>query len=218
MAHKPRFLVLLIAVVLVLATTAEATPAPRWPSSAGFEQIAQVRGVKVYKDPKADIIRLAAEGRLPAPPHKVQKVLLDYEHQIGVIDRLSESRVLNRGFQWLLVYQRLNLPIISDRDFTLMVRWGGDMQHLWIRYQAMTNRGPPVRRGVERVSNHFGIWELLPISGGQETLARLQVTIDLAGWLPKWLARAGSGKELPRLFEAICRLLLSREKENRACL
>ncbi len=61
-----------IAIGLVLSLPAEATPVSPWLSRAGFEQIALVRGVKVYKDPNADIIRLAAEGRLPAPPHKVQ--------------------------------------------------------------------------------------------------------------------------------------------------
>jgi hypothetical protein len=33
------------------------------------------------------------------------------------------------------------------------------------------------------------------------------VAIDLGGWLPRWMARAGSGKEVPDLFVAMRQLV-----------
>ena len=51
----------------------------------GFEQIARKKGVVVYKHKESDIIRLGAEGRMPASPEEVRAVLLDYEAQRGRI-------------------------------------------------------------------------------------------------------------------------------------
>jgi hypothetical protein len=67
-----------------------------------------------------------------------------------------------------------------------------------------------------RVSNHRGAWELLPISGGKETLLRLEVRIDLAGSVPKWMARSSAGEELPELYASVCRLSVA-NKERKSC-
>ena len=130
------------------------------------------------------------------------QALLDYRGQVGKIARLSESKVLSRSGNSLLVYQRLNLPVISDRDFNLKVSWWRDGDTTWVAYRAI-KRGLPPRDGVVRVSHHLGSWQLRPINNGRQTLVRFQVSIDLAGWLPRWMARSGSGKEVPELFVAI---------------
>jgi hypothetical protein len=201
-----------VALALVVGTTgsvarAERNPLPPYLHDGKFEQIADKRGVKVYKHRSSDIIRIGAQAVFPTPPRRVQRALLDYHRQVGKIARLSEARVLGRGEGQLHVYQRLNLPVISDRDFVLEVRYGrqrGDT--LWLAYRAVTDRGPPPRGGVVRVSHHRGSWELQPARGGKATRVTFQTSIDLGGWLPKWMARAGAGRELPELFAAICRL------------
>lgn len=180
---------------------------------AGYERIAQRRGVSVYKHRTSDIIRLGAEARINAPPDDVLQVLLDYKDQVGVIDRLSESRVLHRGRSTMKVYQRLNLPVIDDRDFTLQVRWGQAGELRWVTYHAMRGGGPAPKDGVVRVTDHAGSWQLWPVDGGKATMARFMVRIDLAGWLPKWMARSGAGKELPDLFGSI-RKLVAKNNSN----
>jgi hypothetical protein len=191
----------------VPAAQAERTPLSRTLSSKGFQKIARKRGVTVYKHPRSSIIRVGAEGKFPYPVEKVFKALIDYKRQKPYIPRLSESRVLKKGKNWLTVYQRLNLPVISDRDFTLFVKWGKVKNVTWIEYRAVTNRGPGKRKGIVRVSLHRGSWQLQPTDGGKATFARFQVVIDLSGWLPKWMARSGSGKEVPKVFAGIRRLL-----------
>ncbi|MBK8482100.1 MAG: hypothetical protein IPL40_13185 [Proteobacteria bacterium] len=175
--------------------------------TAGFEQIREQDGVRVFKHGASKIIRLGAEGTFAAPPEQVLALLLDYKRQVGVIKRVSESRVLQRGGDWLLVYQHLNLPVISDRDFVLRVRWGRTGELRWIEYNAAPRLGPSARDGIVRVTTHHGSWQLKPIEGGRATFARMQTTIDLAGLLPKWLARSGSGKEVPQIFLALRSLL-----------
>lgn len=181
----------------------------------GFEHIATKHGVRVYKHIKSPIIRLGADGILNAPVKRVFATLLDYKRQVGVIDRLSESKVIARGSHYLIVYQRLNLPVISDRDFSLRVWWTRQDGVTTIRYVAMRNKGAGGHNGAVHVKHHEGSWQLQPIRGGLATQARFEVTIDMGGWLPRWLAKSGSGKEVPQLFKAINSLLAG--KRSMAC-
>lgn len=226
MSSRPLFRCCLPAAAVALASalallgTASWARAERIPlnvslPAAGFEQIREQDGVRVFKHATSNIIRLGAEGRFAAPPEQVLAVLLDYPGHVGVIKRVSESRVLQRGADWLLVYQHLNLPVISDRDFTLRVRWGHTGELRWIDYNAAPQLGPPARSGIVRVTTHQGSWQLRPLEGGRATFARMQTTIDLGGLLPKWLARSGSGKEVPQLFFAL-RSLLQRSGKGTA--
>jgi hypothetical protein len=176
----------------------------------GFELIANRRGVAVYKNDSSDTIWIGAVGLIPAPPDQVYAALLAYDRQAGKIGRVSEAAVLSRAPNALYVYERLNLPFISDRDFVLRVTYGGDLARHWITYQAVTDRGPPPRDGIVRVVRHTGQWDLLPTPGG--TLARCEFRIDLGGLLPLWLAKAGAGRELPQLYSDICKLSLGSGK------
>ena len=119
-----------LAMLALPAKGTEMTPFDTKLEDEGFERIAKDKGVTVYKHKTSEIISLAAEGRIASSPEKVMQALLDYEAQKGVIDRISESRVVERGPGWVMVYQHLNLPVISDRDYTLYVKWGADGKNL----------------------------------------------------------------------------------------
>jgi hypothetical protein len=199
------------------AAEAEMTPLGTKLASEGFEVIARAHGVTAYKHKTSEIIRIAAEGKLAASPESVLAVLLDYEGQVGKIDRVSKSRIIDRGPSWFLVYQQLNLPIISDRDYVMYVDWGANGDNLYITYRAGSHRGPPEQDGVVRVTYHLGSWQLKPILGGEATLARFQSTIDLSGWLPKWLARSKAGDELPGLFQNVRRMLAETRRGGELC-
>jgi hypothetical protein len=203
---------------LLLVSRGQAGHADRVPLSSpfqqhGYEKISERDGVTVFKHRSASEIRLGAEARLAAAPDDVEAALLDYPGQVGQIKRLSESRVLAYGTRWLRVYQRLNLPVIDDRDFTLQVTWGHDRDVRWIDYRAIP-AGPPPRRGVVRVSLHEGSWQLRPLDGGRATLVRFTVRMDMGGWVPRWMVRGSAAKELPALFGSV-RGLLARSPERR---
>jgi hypothetical protein len=182
----------------------------------GFELIANERGVAVYKNNSSDAIWIGAVGLIPVPPEQVYVALLEYERQVGKIGRVSEATVLSRGPNVLDVYERLNLPIISDRDFVLRVTHGEDVTRRWITYRAVSDRGPGPRGGIVRVVRHDGQWELLPAQDGKATLARNEFRINLGGMLPLWMAKARAGREIPQLFSEICRLSLGSGKAG-AC-
>lgn len=185
---------------------------------AGYEEIAFKKGVKVYKHRKSKTIRIGAEGRIDASPQQILAALLDYHHQVGQIDRLSESRILRHGERQMLVYQRLNLPVISDRDFTLRVTWWQKGGVTYVSYRALRDAGPKPRRGVVRVTRHSGTWQIKQLEGCNSSLVRFQVGIDLAGWLPMWMARSGAGKELPDLFASVKKMVASKKHRRVACI
>jgi hypothetical protein len=172
----------------------------------GYEQIGEEEGVSVYRDPDSSVIRLAAEGRLPVPPEKARAVVFDYGNHAKHIGRVGQSRVLERGDDWLLVYQRLELPVVSDRDYVLMVRRQRDGARQIVSFNAVTDHGPDPVDGVVRVTHHEGQWTLSPVDDGAATRARFQTEIDLGGMLPQWAVRRGMVGNLPTLFDDISRL------------
>lgn len=182
-------------------------PPPASPlERAGFEKVDRIEGVTVYSHGQSQELHFAAETRFAAPPWQVQQALLDYEGQLGHIHRLAESRILQRGPDLLLVYQRLGMPVIDDRDYTLLVRWGRRDGIRWVAFHAVRS-GPAPRSGVVRVPRHSGGWRLQPIEGGRATFARYETLMDLGGWVPMWMARQSAGAEVAEVILEFSRML-----------
>jgi hypothetical protein len=177
----------------------------------GYEVVGRDRGVTTYRRRGASFIDLAADGRMPVAPAHVQAALIDYGRHVAFLKNVAESRVLWRGRNRLLVYQRLDLPLVSDRDYTLAVSWGRRGGLLFVSFECANHRGPAVRSGLVRVSTHSGGWLLKPAPGAS-TLARYQVLMNLGGSLPRFLARSGAGREIPSLFASITKQARQRAK------
>ena len=169
----------------------------------GFYPIEERHGVKVFRRDGARGIELGAEGDFDAPPARVLEVLLDYANHPRWVRGLKESRILERGKDWLDVYQRLDLPVLDDRDFTLHVTWGERADGKWLRFTAANERGPAPAKGVVRVPLHDGEWQLAPTDGGRATHAVYHFHLDLAGSFPAWMGRGKAGRDVPNLFESI---------------
>jgi len=182
--------------MLTLMVTLAMTPAL---ASAGFYPIGEGHGVKVYRRDQGRGIELGAEGDIAAPPERVLRVLLDYGNHPKWVKGLAESTVLDRRDGALDVYQRLKLPVLDERDFTLHVTWGGDGDARWLKFDA-AKTGPPPKDGVVRVTTHSGEWRLQPIDGGTATHAVYRFHLDLAGSFPAWMGRGRAGKDVPNLF------------------
>jgi hypothetical protein len=116
----------------------------------------------------------------------------------------------------MIIYQRLHLPVINDRDFTLFVTWGKDGDLSWIVFKAIKDRGPPPQKGVVRVYQYQGSWQLKPIVTGKSTFMRYQMSMDLASWLPKWMTRSQSGNDVIELFRVIRAMMVSPEYRSRS--
>ncbi|HZS35237.1 MAG TPA: SRPBCC family protein [Polyangia bacterium] len=169
----------------------------------GFHAVHAEQGVTVYRRESSSAIELGAEGAIDAPPEVVRAVLLDYANHPRWLKGLAESRVLYRGPATLDVYQRLVLPLIDDRDYTLRVTWGADGELQWLRFAAARDQGPPPVEGVVRVTLNEGGWKLYATGGGKATYAVYRFRLDLAGSVPRWMGKGRAGKEVAHLFESI---------------
>ncbi len=169
----------------------------------GFQLLHEEKAVKVFTRPHPHAIELGAEGLIAAPPDVVRAVLLDYANHPRWVERLAESRVLRRDARSLDVYQRLALPIIDDRDFTLHVEWGDEGELKWLKFSTANQQGPAPRDGIVRVWLNEGSWRFTAVDGGKSTFAVYRFTLDLAGSLPSWLGRGRAGKDVAKLFESV---------------
>ncbi len=189
---------------------AEKIPFSKTFERSGYKQVACRKGVTAYRNEGSNFLRMGAEGRLEASPAQVKAALLDYIRHAGTMPRLSVSRVLLRGRNWLLVYQRLRLPVVSDRDVVQRITWGEAGGVTWIRFLTAPGKGPARPSGVVRMTHHNGYWQLKPTAGGRATLARFQVSTRMGGWMPSWMAKPHAGKDLPELYQALGRLIKKR--------
>lgn len=210
---RPTTAVIVASLVLAAAWMAVSSPAAANDldeelRARGYTRIVERRGVTVYQSREASTVKLVAEAVLPVPPERLQAVLIDYDAQVGHVERLRVAKVIERSKNRLLVYQRLDLPLISDRDFTLDVRWGGSGDRLWVKYHVAPKGGPAPTADVVRLTHHSGRWQILPGPSAGTSRLRFRVSIDLAGSLPKVLAKAGAGRDVPDLYGALCRLAI----------
>jgi hypothetical protein len=166
----------------------------------GFSFLGEDKGVKVYRREKRPGIELAAEGKLPASPDRVRRVLVDYPNHKRWQKHLKVNRILTSGDRFLDVYQRLDLPVIDDRDFTLHVTWGDDAGVGWMRFAVANELGPAPHAGVVRVTQHEGSWRLEPVDGGAATHAVYRFYLDLGGSFPPWMGKGQATSDLPELF------------------
>jgi len=190
-----------LAVLGPMPPRSEATPMGRALVDNGFSEIADEDSVKVFRDESADAIDLAAEGNFAQSPQKVLELLLDYPSHVGLVENLSEIQVVETGDNWILVYEKLTLPVIRNRDYNLLVRWGRDGDTTWIVFDSVEDRGVEAS-GAVRVLHHHGSWQLQPLPGNGGTKARFQFSIDFGGVLPMWMVSSGAADALPSLFES----------------
>jgi uncharacterized protein YndB with AHSA1/START domain len=169
----------------------------------GFERVGENKGVVVYRKANTKTIELGAEGELPAPPARVLALLTDYEHHRRWVKNLAESQVLGRSDGSIDVYQRLSLPVVSDRDFTLHVTFGEEGEVRWVRTRTDNSKGPPPKSGVVRISTNECEWRLEPTADGKRTIATYRLNLDLGGSIPGWIARDHALRDVPGLFEAM---------------
>ncbi len=147
-------------------------------------------------------------GVIDAPPAAVFAVLDDSEAYPQFMPYTAQCRVLKREKDSVVAYQRLELPLVSDRDYTLRsesAKWlGPDGAIFRIRWEPANNLGPAPTAGVLRVNVCEGGWLLEP-QGDSATRATYTIYTDSGGTIPAMLANNGSKVAIRKVFEAIRR-------------
>lgn len=166
------------------------------------------KGVTIYSRPREGtaLREFKGVGTIDAPASAVFAVLDDSEAYPKFMPYTSEVRVLKREKDTVLAYQRLELPLVSDRDYTLRSKnetWvGRDGPIYRIRWEPANDLGPAEKAGVLRVNVCEGGWLLEPVGNGS-TRATYSIYTDSGGVLPPFVANNGSRIAIRKVFEAI---------------
>jgi hypothetical protein len=98
---------------------------------------------------------------------------------------LKASKVLQDGDDERVVYNQIEQPFVSNRDYAMTVIRRRDEGGCGIRFKATNDRAPAKGEGVVRMDRLWGSWRFAPIEGG----ARLTHTLfaDPAGAVPPFL-------------------------------
>lgn len=192
------------------ANAARAPAAASALPSEGFVFMAEDKGVRVHRREKRSGVEFAVETSLSAPPEQVRKALIDYLNHKRWQKHLVDNKILSRADDSLVVYQRLDLPVVDDRDFTLKVMWGADGAVLWERFKIANELGPKPVEGVVRVTAHEGSWRL-EAEGAKGTRAVYRFHFDASGSIPSWL---GKGQAQDDIVDFVVRLKRELPKYN----
>jgi Polyketide cyclase / dehydrase and lipid transport len=204
----PPAVVLSFTVAGTIALSAE-PPSHLISSSDGWKLAAQSQGVAIYSRlrPGSALKEFKAIGEIAAPTHVVHGVIDDLENYPSFMPYTAECRVMKRGKNFILTYQRLSPKICADRDYTLRIRkksWpaaeGGQIYLSW--WRTLNSVGQEERVGVVRVDVCDGAWLLEP-DGANKTRATYSVYTDTGGLIPAFLANHASQVGIGQLFEAV---------------
>ena len=145
-------------------------------------------------------------GTIDALSSAVFAVLNDVEAYPGFMPYTAECSVLKRVGDCTIAYQRLALPLVSDRDYTLRSEYsktpGPNGPIYRIEWEPVNDLGPSEKPGVQRVNVCEGGWLIEP-DGAGTTRATYTIYTDSGGAIPAAIANRGSRTAIRKMFAAI---------------
>ena len=149
-----------------------------------------------------------AEGTMDASAIDIQNTILDAESYPRFMPYVKESRFLGNpepdGQRF--VYTRLDLPIVSPRDYVLLVGVDSKVdeagQGTFVnRWKASANRLPE-RANITRLKTCEGSWEVKQIGDGKSQVV-YRAVVDPGGWIPSFAADAANKQGVSETWSAV---------------
>jgi hypothetical protein len=206
-----RFASLTCLLFVICATLLRANDASTIGPDTSWQKVDEKGGVTIYARKRlgTGVKEFKGTGIIDAPPQAVEKVLEDVANYPSFMPYVAEARVISQSGDETVTYQRLELPVVSNRDYTVRVEHGSSQNPNGLMiyrdtWQTDNEAGPPERHGTVRVNVNEGSWLLEPAGpGGASTQATYQIYTDSGGALPAFVANHASETVIPKLFEAI---------------
>ena len=177
-------------------------------TSTTWKRVLEKDGVVICSRHRSDstLPEFRGEGEIDATPGSVFAVVNDTEAYPGFMPYTKECRILQRLKNGVIAYQRLDLPLINDRDYTLRSIHskspgpGGATYR--IHWKQANGEGPAPKPGVERVEVCEGSWLIEPAPAGKSRVTYM-VRSGTGGSIPDFLAETGSRRAIWNIFDAI---------------
>ncbi|MFZ5445959.1 MAG: START domain-containing protein [Myxococcota bacterium] len=192
---------------------------PRW------ELAADPDGVKVYRRDKdgSAVKEMKAIGLIDGTPKEVWDVVRDLENYPKQMPYTAEAKVLSRseGDKEILFYSRLNTPLVSERDYLIVLKdeseWNdgkGFYKVSWTIAPPEKDSLMPEKKDVVRVRVNDGYWLLEPREDGKKTFATYYVFTAPGGSIPTFIINQANGMAVPKVFEAIKKTVVEKRKQK----
>ncbi|MFP2959205.1 START domain-containing protein [Myxococcus sp. 1LA] len=163
--------------------------------------------VKVRPRPGSEAKDVWAEGELAASAADVQAVLRDVDAYRHWMPYVKEARIIkDLPDEGQLTYTRLDLPVVSARDYICSVvlesKLAEDGSGVFAQRWRAEPDAIPQRRGTVRIRLNEGSWRVEPRGEGKSH-AVYRFSVDPAGSIPGFLARMGQKDAVEDTFRAV---------------
>jgi hypothetical protein len=180
---------------------------------AAWTIVAEEDGVRVehLAEGETALQVFRAEGLLDGTPEACLAAVRSDDFFARTVPNVAEGRVValeGDGVRWF--YARIDPPFVAARDYTMRIEVtqtpspeGAVLRMAWRIDNA---RGPPPRRGTVRIERSDGAWTFAPVDGGSHTRVRYELSADLGGSIPRWLARRAQLGGIMAAFDELKRM------------
>ena len=147
-------------------------------------------------------VRVTAHSDLP--PEVIFDVIWSHHTYTQFVPYLKKMEILKNQGDQKVTYQQVNMPVVSDRDYTVLVERKVDSEnHVYeTSFRAAPELGPPEANGFVRVKNLRGSWTIVPDTNGGSSIV-YQVQTDPGGNIPAWIATSAQKTAAPSLVRAM---------------
>lgn len=175
-----------------------------------WETILDSNGMKVEvrKNAQSGLLQTRATSVVGCTTDELWKALTTPELYMKLMPKTKETRDFEEKpkQKTCRCYQRVSGGPVSDRDYTLRVKWtieDGSSGKKYRREWRVDNDGaPPPAKGVVRVEVHDGSWSLAPLPG-KKTAFEQRVYIELGGSLWAIVANTAVKDAARELLESL---------------
>jgi len=124
----------------------------------------------------------------------------------GDMDSLKHRDILSERDDELVIYDQIRTPVVSDRDYTIVVRRRRVGARVWFDCETANDRGPGPQKGYVRISVIAAGWYVEPDGKGGTRLGYFAYS-EPGGSVPAWLVRgAQADRSLADVVRMVARL------------
>ncbi len=175
-------------------------------ADANWRQVRDRGGLQIWmrRVPDSRLREVRAETVIWAPADAIWRTLDDVENHHQYMPFVVDAKVVKRTPEEVLLYQRIDPPLVKQRDYGLRVFIDRDAQGKAYRrrFVVANEVAPDLPDNTVRVQLVRGYWELQPLSP-HRTAVRYVVHTDPGGNVPKRIINLGAKRAVTRLLNAV---------------
>lgn len=189
-------------VAVLVGLVALVVPRARAWAEADWKKLSDEDGVLVEGRPRAgtDLREIRVRTHTRLPPEALFAVIWDVARQHEFVPNVKVLRVLRASDEEAVIYERVKIPVIQDRDYVLKLTRRIDPHSRVHEVFAIgaSELGPRPDKGVVRMTRLESHFVLRPAADGGTDLS-YESFGDPVGKVPRWIIRAADVRG-PREF------------------